>query len=272
MRFAIALQRSHADWISRRSTQYTSALVVLGAISGCARAGAQPAFYSGRVGGGAVAPASVAIVPAVPGGYRLVGDVVARCRADEGVVALDREWLADVDCSDGLLVAALREKAALVGGAALVGVRCTQTDESRDGALSSALHSCSAMVAANAGAMRPLSESAPVAVAPYRSPSEAFSVRVTLVPAERAPFRRRAVPSDSVAELAFVPPGRVVVGDIVAKCSADCGRDAVRHGVRAAAGRVGATDVVGVACVRREHGFLCTGQATRPEIDECAAR
>jgi hypothetical protein len=243
---------------------------LLGALSGCGRAAAAPALYTGRVEPRVRSAAQVTIEPAVPETALLVGDVVARCRADEGIVALDHESLADVDCSDALLVASLRERAAAVGGAALVGLRCTTTEESRDGALDSKLRSCSASVAA----ARKRSEEAPghaespAFVPPYYDPDEAFAVRVTLVPAEKQPLRRPPVPSDSVRELAFVPPGRVVVGDIVAKGDAECSRAAVRHAVRAAAGRVGATDVVGIACVHREHGFVCTGRATRPEIDE----
>jgi hypothetical protein len=247
------------------------AFLMLGSISGCGRAAAQPALYTGRVEPRSRSAAQVTIEPAVPETSLLVGDVVARCRADEGVVALDHESLADVDCSDALLVAALRERAAAVGGAALVGLRCTGAKESRDGALDSELRSCSAMVAAprKRGDSGPVpSEPSPGFVPPYDSPDEAFTVKVTLVPAEKQPSRRRAVPSDSVRELAFVPPDRVVVGDIVAKGDTECSRAAVRHAVRAAAGRVGATDVVGIACVHREHGFVCTGRATRPEIDE----
>jgi hypothetical protein len=248
-------------------------LALLGATSGCGRAAAKPALYTGRVERPVVVAAEVNVEPAVPEASLLVGDVVARCRADQGVVALHHELLADVDCSDELLIAALRQKAASVGGAALVGLRCTAVEESHDGALDSELRSCSAAVAApeKRGGELPLGPSPLGFASPYDDPDEAFSVKVTLVPAEKQPAQRRPVPSDAVAEFAFVPPGRVVVGDIVATGEAACSRAAVRHAVRAAAGRVGATDVVGVACVRREHGFVCTGRAARPEIDESGA-
>jgi hypothetical protein len=74
-------------------------------------------------------------------------------------------------------------------------------------------------------------------------------------------------PPDRVNELAVVPPGRVVMGDIAAHCRGQCDRAAVRYAVRAAAARIGATDVAGIACVRSKHGFLCTGRAARPEVD-----
>lgn len=243
------------------------ACALLGSLSGCGRAAAEPALYTGRVEPRTRSAAEVTIEPAVPETALLVGDVVARCRADDGIVSMNRESLADVDCSDALLVASLRERAAEVGGAALVGLRCTATKESRDGALDSELRSCSAMVAAprKRGEGPTAHGESPPFVPPYDDPDEAFAVRVTVVPAEKEPLRRHAVPSDAVRELAFVPPGRVVVGDIVAKGDSECSRAAVRHAIRAAAGRVGATDVVGIACVHRQHGFICTGRATRPE-------
>ncbi|HEX4337755.1 MAG TPA: hypothetical protein VH062_17710 [Polyangiaceae bacterium] len=241
---------------------------------GCGRAAAQPAFYSGRTGTSVVGAAQVTTESAVPDGDLLVGDVAARCRADDGVVALDEESLADVDCSDALLLDGLREKAASVGGTALVEVRCVTSAESRGDLLDSELHSCSAFVAAPstaapAASLR-LSGKDAAFVPPYADSGAAFHVSVTVVPVEKAPLRRKAIASESVAELAVVQPGRVVVGDIVASGEDDCGKAVVRHAVRAAAGRVGATDVVGVACVQQDSGWLCTGRATRPERDEYA--
>jgi hypothetical protein len=252
------------------------AFVLLGGIVGCGRAAAEPALYTGRVGTDARDATRVTTEPSVPAGYVILGDVASRCRADDGVVALDDESLADVDCSDELLLAALREKAASVGGAALVGLRCVVMPESRGDLLDSEIHSCSAAVAApvtNArGPAGPSPGKRTEFVPPYTSPNEAFRVSVTLVPAEKNPVRRRAIPSESVAELAVVPPGRVVVGDIVARGAGDCDRAVVRHAVRAAAGRAGATLVAGVSCVHDDAGWLCTGRAARPEIDEVATR
>ena len=251
------------------------ALVLVSAVAGCGRASALPALYTGRVADRVTGAEGVTTEPALAPGYEVLGDVVSRCRADDGVVEFDGESLADVDCSDALLLAGLREKAASVGGTALVGLRCVAVPESKGELLASEVHSCSAFVAAATdaapmehGAARPDEAFAP----PYASPREAFRVSVSVVPSEATPLRRKAISSDSVAELAVVPPGRVVVGDIVAACSDECGRAAVRQGVRAAAGRVGATDVVGISCVHRDEGWLCTGRATRPEIDEDGAR
>jgi hypothetical protein len=257
------------------SSAFLAGAVALLALGGCGRAAGRPARYEGRLGRPAVDAAQVRVEPSRPPGYETLGTVKARCRADDGVVALDGEPLADVDCSDAFLQVALREKSASVGGEVLVGLRCVVTPERQGDLLGSELHTCTARVVAKAGdpANQGSSDGDEIeALPPYDAPNVAFAVKVSLVPADPAAQPRRAVPSDSVAELAYVPPGRVVMGDIVARCHEGCERSIVRHAVRAAAGRVGATAVVGIACVRRDEGWLCTGRATRPERDEFAAR
>ena len=263
-----------------RGPEMRAALVIFVAVAvlplaGCGRASGEPARYSGRLGRPAFDAEQVRIEPSRPPGYETLGRVTARCRADDGVVALDGEPLADVDCSDSFLQLALREKAASVGGEVLVGLSCVATPECRGDLLGSELHTCSAKVVAKARDQKNKGDedgAELAALPPYDAPSAAFSVEVSLVPSDPAAARRKAVPSLSVAELAVVPPGRVVMGDIVARCREGCDRSIVRHAVRAAAGRVGATDVVGIACVRSDEGWLCTGRATRPERDEYAVR
>ena len=248
--------------------------LALAALTGCGRSAAQPARYEGRLGRPAFDAGQVRVESSRPPGYETLGIVRARCRADDGVVELDHEPLADVDCSNAFLQLALREKAASVGGEVLVGLLCVEKPESHDDVLGSTLHTCSAKVVARASGSPNVASIGDelAALPPYDRPGAAFDVKVSLVPDGPAAPPRKAVPSDSVAELAVVPPGRVVMGDIVARCKDDCGRSIVRHAVRAAAGRVGATEVVGIACVRREEGWLCTGRAARPERDEVAAR
>jgi hypothetical protein len=240
-------------------------------VVGCGRASGEPARYDGRLGVPPVSVADVRVEPSRPPEYELLGEVKARCRADDGAVELDGEMLADVDCSDALLRAALQEKAASVGGELLVGLRCDVSAQHQGDLFGSELHTCSARVAAPRSAVK-RDVIAPPSQGPYASPGQSFDVKVSLRPDDPNAQPRHAVPSERVAELAYVPPGRVVLGDIVARCREGCDRAVVRHAVRAAAGRVGASDVVGVACVQRHDGWLCTGRATRPEIDEYAAR
>lgn len=247
-----------------------SALVAALALCGCGRTSATAPLFSGYSRRGPIDAAAVRTEPALPQGYAALGRVDARCRADDGVVDIDEESLADVDCSDDLLREALREKAAEVGGDVLVALQCRTSEEARGDLYDSVLHVCFGNVAMprdESGAKRSAAAEQPA----WRA-EDAFDVEVSFRPAGAHTAPRHAVPVDRVAELAFAPVGRVVMGDIVARGPDDVDRAAVRHAVRAAAGRVGASDVAGIACARAADGWICTGRATRPEVDEYAVR
>jgi hypothetical protein len=269
------------------------------ALVGCARPAALPARYTGTHGTGGFDSASVREVHNKPSAYVMLGSVTARCRADAGVRSIRDAWLADVDCSEELLVAALREKAAAVGGGALVERECVRDEHSCSEAWTSTLITCSASVAGPAALSTPVDGSGhplpftPVvrplprdAVLPalgsndggwvaapkaaeveYESVTQAFRVKVSFTPVNPSAAPRAPKDPDRVRELATLPPSHVVMGDIAARCRNECDRTAVRYAVRAAAARVGATDVAGIACVQTKHGFLCTGRAARPEAD-----
>ena len=252
-------------------------MVAAFAISGCARASGEPARFSGRYGQGHVDPALVGELRVKPFGYAMLGQVTARCRVDDGVRELQDESLADVDCSEVLLVAALKEKASDVGGHVLIGREC-RADEQRRGELwKSTLLTCSAKVGVGPGdpvrAGVPVStELDPLAVRPsapreYESPATAYRITVSFNPPVAPSAARPARPPDGVSELAVLPPSDILMGDIVARCKNDCDRAAVRYAVRAAAARIGATDIVGIVCVAKHSGILCTGKAARPESD-----
>src|SRR5205823_4815898 len=135
--------------------------------------------------------------PSRPPGYEIIGQVRARCRIDDGVVAIDGESLADVDCSEGLLEAALREKAAAVHGETLVGFHCEVTSQPRGDAYDSSLHTCSALVAARASAdERPDVTVDATRVAAYGSPSEAFEVKIRLRATDPKAAPRHAIATD----------------------------------------------------------------------------
>lgn len=253
-------------------------VLVLGAPA-CARPNGEAPRFSGRYGAGRIESARVGDLRSKPGGFSTLGHVTVRCRADEGVRSLRDEWLGDVDCSEDLLVAALREKAAEVGGQVLVGRECRYDEQRRGDLWKSTLVTCSAEVAASFAPVpvEPGSSQSALpgggwsagdgAEKPFESPAQAFRVKVTFNAVDPEGLARKPRPADTVAELAVLPPSDVVLGDVVARCRHDCERGAVRYAVRAAAARVGATDVAGIACVRLHSGFLCTGQAARPEAD-----
>ena len=189
----------------REAFATTALVVALVGLAGCAGLSADPARYTGRTDKDPIPVAAVREEPSRPPDYELLGEVTARCRADDGVVVLDHEALADVDCSDALLEAALKEKAASVGGAVLTGLRCEVTEQSKGDRLASELHRCSARVAsprsADGSVPRPLA----MAGDSYASPAQAFRVQVSLRPAEPGAAPRHARPADRVAELAAGP-------------------------------------------------------------------
>jgi hypothetical protein len=242
----------------------------------CAHTGEPPTFTGIRAEHG-VNPSVVREFAARPAGSTLLGHIVAECRSDDGVRELDEAFLGDVDCSEALLVEELRQKAGAVGADAVVGRSCTG-DASSDSELpKTTWFRCSARVAASEGSTSfGLGNAAGPDSAggvtfkdeePYARTADAWRVVVTVVPADRGAPLRHARPAEGVRELAVLPPSDVLAGDVIARCRGRCGRDAVRYAVRAGAGRVGARDVVGIACVEGPSGFVCTGHAAVPEVD-----
>jgi len=260
-----------------RSCSCLGIVIALG-VSACGRANGEAPRFSGKLGQGRVDPAAIDEAPQKPAGFVTLGHVTVRYRSDEGVRTLHDESLGDVDCSEALLVAGLRDKAAEVGGRLLVGRECRSDDQPRGDLWKSTLITCEAEVASPnvPGATYVPAESVVTSADPvtgdhaeleYRSPTLAYEVKVTFDAVDPNGPQRAPRPSDAVSELAVLPPSDVVMGDIVARCRKNCERSAVRYAVRAAAARVGASDVVGIACIRAHSGFLCTGRAARPEAD-----
>jgi hypothetical protein len=194
----------------------------------------------------------------------LLGQVQARCRADEGVRSIRHAWLADVDCSEDLLVAGLKEKAAAAGGQLLVGRVCTRDEHACGHVWKSTLITCAANVA---GLVASPTAVGLATATEYGSPLQAFRVRVSFSPVNPKAAPRAPRDPGRVNELAVFPPTHVVMGDATARCRGECDRPTVRYAVRAAAARVGATDVAGITCVTARDGFVCTGRAARPEAD-----
>src|SRR4051812_49047032 len=91
-------------------------------------AGAPPgASYSGSRERPLVRAEQVRTAETVPPGYERLGRVSVRCKILHDLQALDREPLANVDCSEQRLDRALRERAAEVGGELLTGRECHRT-------------------------------------------------------------------------------------------------------------------------------------------------
>lgn len=232
--------------------------IVLGgfALTACGAAGT-PAHFEGSPAPALVGAGQVREVETVPRGYDSIGRVVAGCNATEGRVALHDAPLSDVDCSEELLVGALREQAAAAGGELLADRTCTV--QHAGGGLAAR---CSAEVARPSDetlARRPLA-CGPHASAPDQQPPavEAWRVLVDFTPSAAMPAGgpRRG---DLVRDVPRLPVSHVALGSLITHCDEGCTEAGARAGMRVAAGRVGATDVAGVRCVAHGRGWTCTG-------------
>lgn len=247
------------------------ALVLAGAALGACGGPPSPAEWSGHEAPRVVRAAQVREVTTRPDGYETIGKVSAECEAEDGVQEIDEAWLKDVDCFETLLVGSLKEKAAAVGGELLVGRRCSADSEDLGGARRVTERRCWARVArSKRPALAPgvtLAEPIEAYPVPYAFAGDAWRIKVTFTPPPRPERLRPPRRPDLVHEVAVLPVGRVLLGDIIARCEGECARRSVREAVRAAAGRVGADDVVGIACVRGRPGWVCTGRAAAYEKD-----
>ena len=179
--------------------------------------------------------------------------------------------MSDVDCTQMRLRAAVRERAAAVGGAMLIGLACTSEPRGGHRGAERTAIQC------RAGVARPTDEtlarrepaSLPQAVAEgleSAAASEAWRIRVDYTASvdstERPPRR-----ADAVNELPHLPPSHAKLGDLVTRCDSGCSERGVYEGLFAAAGRKGASDVVDVGCVRQGDGWLCTAAAAGYRVD-----
>lgn len=239
-------------------------VAALGLLQSACAATHSSAVFSGNRGSSVAAPARVQEVPVVPLDHRLIGEVRSQCTLTEGRDRIEDEWLSDVDCTDFRLTEALRNAASWSGGDLLVARSCHSGRRSGR----RVVIGCSAKVArpisleANAPVKNTLDD---VTLASRRldDPSgvQAWRMRASFtplgIPAARAPRR-----ADAVAEVARMPVAAERLGSVSVSCqSGPCSLEAVRAGVRVAAGRLGASHVVDVHCAPREDEPSCTGEA-----------
>jgi len=234
------------------------AILLLGASTGACAGARHPAAYRGATEEPRLQPQEVGEAPVTPAGYALLGRVRAECTFTEGRATIEDEWLSDVDCTSWRLTEALREEAAAKGGELLVGRSCLVAR--RTGR--------KAVLRCRAGVARRETEQASPAVDPTwaslraddPSAVEAWRIRVdfepTVEPTARAPRR-----ADGVDEVTVLPVAARVLGALSAHCErAPCSVEALRAGLRAAAGRLGATHVGGVRCVDTNEAPRCLAE------------
>jgi hypothetical protein len=269
------------DAMKRRAAVFGCSIVVATACGGLRQA----AHFSGSEESRVVESWQVRDEVVTPPGYDLTGDVAASCTLREGRRTIDHEWLSDVDCSEARLVRALSEATAAAGGELLIGRYCSSHVEHQHDGMREMNVRCAAsvarprpgMLASRAAAKNAPREGPPgmpperVALTDEPSASDAWRIRIDYKPLQASTAPRRAWRADLVRELANLPPSHARLGDVVARCDEGCDLQSVRNGVRVAAGRMGATDVVGIRCIERRAGYLCTasaaGYAIDPEMD-----
>ncbi|HOU93099.1 MAG TPA: hypothetical protein PLU22_18730, partial [Polyangiaceae bacterium] len=91
---------------------------------GCGSALRGGVTFDGRTAPAVVEPDEITELATLPATHRRLGTASAACTLEEPFGAVQGAWLSDVDCREGRLRAALRERAAAAGGEALVGVEC----------------------------------------------------------------------------------------------------------------------------------------------------
>ena len=230
------------------------------------------ARFEGHARTAIATPAELRTVDSLPDGHESLGRVSAHCTLTRGQVALQGEWLSDVDCSRGRLVRALRERAADVGGELLVDLHCGS--QINKGALQRINVFCRAEVARASDSLlgrrslRPGRRSQSPALPSEQEPraSEGWRIRADYTPqgtGQQRPPRR----ADLVEELAILPVSHVRLGDIVTRCESGCSQRGARAGLLTVAARLGANALVGTRCVRHNRGFFCTGTASAYEVD-----
>jgi hypothetical protein len=255
---------------------HRSIWVTLASVSLSAFACGGGVSYSGSSQPRVVDPVRLGTGDRAPAGHERLGHVSAECTRVDARDGLDGEELGDVGCSAALLLTFIRDRAASVGGAFLVGERCDTDDASRrDGSLECDAEVWGPAPGVVAAPLEPLppnvdpwGPAAPLGVA-YGAVGDARHVLVDYWPAagsqDRAP-----IPVEAVNEIDFPRVGTVVLGSVRATADGSRRMASVRGALRAAAARAGATSLVGVRCIDADGERTCVASLAAPEVDEQA--
>lgn len=234
-------------------------VILLVAVAGCGTRGVR---FDGRSEPAISRADDIRELDSLPEGYTSIGEVRASCELEQKEQPTDA-LLSDVVCGKSRLLAAIRERAAEVGGELLVDRQC------RSHGSDSLTITCSAEVARPSDderALRPLAGGTLVTDCSEPKVAEAWNIRVHFAKNPAIPPRPPRHP-DSVREVPLPPLSHVRIGDLITRCSSGCSEVGARRGLVAAAGRYGATDVVDVHCVQKHEGWMCSGVAMAYEVD-----
>jgi hypothetical protein len=242
---------------------------VIGAIAlqtgGCSATLREAASFRGDERPVRVSAEALGHAPSLPSDHELIGELGADCTWTEDRQTIEDEWLSDVDCSEARLTRAVEEAAAAHGADVLVGLDCYARLQSEAKGESRWMQRCTAQAARATGALTPR-KALPTASAEPPA-SDAWRIRVDFLPRSPRVAGGRSQRGDLVRDVATLPVGRVPLGDVTACCRRGCSLDSVREGVRVAAGRIGASDVVSIHCIQRNDGWMCAGTAATFEVN-----
>ncbi len=198
----------------------------------------------------------------LPEGHHRLGRASVECLGfARGATVRDAPWLSVV-CDEGILRKLLRQRAAEVGGTALVRERCV-TDNPPEDARSAA---CAADVAA-----APSGGGTSVAKSDSREAAFPFSrgvlsARVDITPVSVVPVRMR-VDEPRVREMPQASVDHVEIAAVSARCEA-CSRNDAELALRSVVGSLGAVAVSDVSCRRSFDGWQCLGDAMVEEREQ----
>jgi hypothetical protein len=239
------------------------------AVPACAANGVS---YSGASRPKVAHPLQLASGDRGPSGQERLGRLSAACRRIDVSGGLDSARSSDVSCSNEFLLAALRDRAAAVGGTTLVGASCDPAVDRGERQLECSAEAWGPSDPKRAAAAEPLplniDPSGPAApLAPgYGRVDEAWRVLIDYWPAKGGRAHAAVAPAQ-VVEVDFPRVGHVGLGDLRARAEAGVAEDTLRSALRAAAARIGATSIVGVRCVAGEGRQLCVASVAAPEVE-----
>lgn len=248
---------------------------------GCAAGGVH---YSGRTQPMQQLASQVRELSQLPAGARVLGRAEARCRLAEPGALRDAP-LSGLLCSEPLLRAALRKKAAEVGGDLLAEVEC-ESDLAApapwpgDDGLREFAH-CSAQVGSGRVTPRAVPETAPTLanVAPLvdemlgdemlgEAVLDAWRIYVDadLSPASPGQVRGFDPKFGHSRIVPRTPPFDRPLAEVRARCEEACDERVLQNAVVAGASHLGARHVVLQECTRIAGEVQCTGFASAPHL------
>ncbi len=205
-------------------------------------------------------PTEIERTEVVPRGYVALGSARASCTSAPSWGPLDAEPLTRFECRTVTLERALAEQAAARGGSLLAGMRCRASNASL---------ACTATIARPEAGTTPLATPSRASAA---SPDElafeiARKIEVDLEP-EAPRFGRRERGAEEVAVQQSVPISHRSLGSLAVRCNKkDCDHGSLRVALRVAAGGLGVSDVVDVACGVRRGDAFCVATLAATELD-----